>query len=386
MELLRVRDLSLALLPDGAFFVRAPSRGVAARVPMHAVEILSFCSTPRDEASVERAFGPVGVRLYRGLADLGLLVPPTVAAETPVLFENFASLDVHRRMLADRVRLDAYARAIEAVVRPGMVVLDAGTGSGILAGLAARAGARVVYAVDNSDMIEVAAEVFRASGLGDRIRPIRADVADLRLPEPVDVVVTETFGALALAEGGFDDVHACCARNLAPGGRVIPEGVSLALAPVGDRALLDEAVGPFSTYGGVDLGALRTAALQRAMTTTIPAGSLLHPGATFARMPFPSAPQVVGDLVLDGVGAAPIVGFAGWFVLHLAPGVDLDTGPSAPQTHWRQQLFPVEPFDGDGPLALSAQVGPALGDRRGAELRLRWRRGSASGEAFHRMR
>ena len=46
---------------------------------------------------------------------------------------------------------------LAAVVRPGCAALDAGCGSGILAGLTARAGARVVYAVDNSDMIDVAA-------------------------------------------------------------------------------------------------------------------------------------------------------------------------------------------------------------------------------------
>jgi pimeloyl-ACP methyl ester carboxylesterase len=56
----------------------------------------------------------------------------------------------HRSMLADDGRVDAFVRAIEAVVRPGAVVVDIGTGSGILAMVAARAGARRVVVVGHS--------------------------------------------------------------------------------------------------------------------------------------------------------------------------------------------------------------------------------------------
>ena len=41
-------------------------------------------------------------------------------------------------MLADRVRTDSYAAALERTVRPGCVVLDVGTGTGMLAMLACR--------------------------------------------------------------------------------------------------------------------------------------------------------------------------------------------------------------------------------------------------------
>ena len=61
-------------------------------------------------------------------------------------------VDEHLLMLSDEMRTNAYRAAIEAVVKPGMSVLDFGTGSGALAFFAARAGARV-YAVDKSPFI-----------------------------------------------------------------------------------------------------------------------------------------------------------------------------------------------------------------------------------------
>ena len=65
-------------------------------------------------------------------------------------------LDEHREYLADRARTALFRRAIKAVVRPGDVVLDLGSGTGVLGLLALKAGAARVYQVDESPMIEVA--------------------------------------------------------------------------------------------------------------------------------------------------------------------------------------------------------------------------------------
>mgnify|MGYP006317027487 CR=1 FL=1 len=49
---------------------------------------------------------------------------------------------MHRLMLDDEVRIDAFASALAKVIRPGDTVVDVGTGTGVLAFLAKKAGAK----------------------------------------------------------------------------------------------------------------------------------------------------------------------------------------------------------------------------------------------------
>ncbi len=90
-----------------------------------------------------------------------------------------APLDHHRRMLADPHRMDAYERAIRRLVRPGDVVLDLGAGTGILAMLAARAGAARVHAVESMPIARLAADLVRENRLGDRVTVHEADATSL---------------------------------------------------------------------------------------------------------------------------------------------------------------------------------------------------------------
>jgi protein arginine N-methyltransferase 1 len=62
-------------------------------------------------------------------------------------------------MMADEGRMNPYVAALRDTVRPGSVVLDIGTGTGIFSMLAVRFGARKVYAVEPGDSILVAEQI-----------------------------------------------------------------------------------------------------------------------------------------------------------------------------------------------------------------------------------
>src|SRR5689334_13720000 len=107
-------------------------------------------------------------------------------------------LDEHRHYLADRPRLEAYAAALRALVRPGDIVLDLACGTGVLGFLACDAGAGRVYAVDNGPIIDVARRLGAANGYADRISFIREISTRVVLSEPVDLVVCDQVGHLGI--------------------------------------------------------------------------------------------------------------------------------------------------------------------------------------------
>ena len=149
----------------------------------------------------------------------------------------YAEFEVHRTMICDRVRTEAFRRAIDAVVRPGDVVLDVGAGSGILSVFAARAGAARVYALERTTIAVLAQELAAANGVADIIKVIQGDVADIEPPERVDVIVSEWLGGFGIDEGMLAPVIAARDGWLKPDGVMIPRSVTAWVALVYDRYL-----------------------------------------------------------------------------------------------------------------------------------------------------
>ena len=104
-------------------------------------------------------------------------------------------------MLKDQHRLAMFKKAIEQVLQGDEGVLDAGTGSGILAAYAAEKTQGPVCGVDIDDAcIRIAKKIHEASGNTD-IDFILGDAAKVDLAFQPDVLVTETIGQVGPEEG-----------------------------------------------------------------------------------------------------------------------------------------------------------------------------------------
>jgi Ribosomal protein L11 methyltransferase (PrmA) len=112
------------------------------------------------------------------------------------------------------------------------VVLDLGTGSGVLAIAAARAGARHVYAVEASDIADVAERVFAANGVEDRVTLIRGWSRETELPELADLLVAEVIGNEPFEEEILETTFDARRRLLKPGARLIPNTLELMARPI----------------------------------------------------------------------------------------------------------------------------------------------------------
>lgn len=247
-------------------------------------------------------------------------------------------LDYHQRLVADPHRMVAYQRALERLVRPGMVVLDAGAGTGVLAMMAARLGAGKVYAVESMPVASLARELVRHNGLDDRVEVLEADLRTLPPAAPVDLVVSDCLGRF-LYDDQMLEAMAAAFGWLAPGGIVAPRTVELVIAPVaaGHLPLVDSFVSPVL---GLDLAPLRAALSAETWGGAFAPEAVLAEPRVVARWDLPGeAPRVDFSGAFD-LAAGRLVGLAGWFRATLAPGVVLETGPGF-ETHWHQVFWPL---------------------------------------------
>ena len=209
----------------------------------------------------------------------GVIVSQT--DQTPVLTAKshpagFDSLPVHIRMLNDRARTQAYRAAIQQTVTEADIVVDIGTGTGILAATAAAAGARHVYAIERTRMAGLARQFFEANALGSRITVIENESLHVDLPEKADILVSELLGNDPLAEGIRSTTIDAVKRLLKPDARLLPErvrlyGLPLSVAPkwIHGEQVTPAMAGQWQRWYGFDFSPLLDASTSQDQYTQI---------------------------------------------------------------------------------------------------------------------
>lgn len=139
-------------------------------------------------------------------------------------------------MMQDAVRTTAYQHAITSNPTDfkDKVVMDVGTGSGILAYFAVKAGAKHVYAIEASDVADRARVLLAANGYGDRITVIKAKVEEVELPEKVDVLISEPMGFMLVHERMLESYMIARQLFLKPGGKMFTSTGTIFAAPFSD--------------------------------------------------------------------------------------------------------------------------------------------------------
>jgi protein arginine N-methyltransferase 1 len=274
--------------------------------------------------------------------------------------ETTYSIVSYGRMLADRTRLEPYAAALRALVRPGSVVVDIGTGTGFFAILAAKLGARKVYGIDPTDLVRTARELAAENCVADRVEFIQDVSTRVELPERADVIVSDLRSILPPFQGIVATMVDARTRLLAPGGALVPRMDVLMAAPVEAPRLWDDIAGPAEVMG-VTLGAARRVATHHWLRDLFQPGQMLGEAQEWARMDYRTmtVADVSGAAEWAAARAGTAHGLGVWFRADLAEGIGFDTGPG--HTSIYQTAF----FPFTEPVAV------APGDRIRAELQAR---------------
>lgn len=166
-------------------------------------------------------------------------------------FGAYSSFGIHREMISDKVRMDAYSQAIlkNPSLMTGAVVMDVGCGTGILSLFAAKTGASRVIAIEASEkMASVATQIAKENGLwrcteGNNqytgvMEVVQGMVEEIDKsiqikPHSVDVLLSEWMGYCLLYETMLSSVLFARDKWLKPGGAILPDTASIYAAGFG---------------------------------------------------------------------------------------------------------------------------------------------------------
>ena len=222
---------------------------------LRALRFLSRFSRPYSKG-ISHLRGSSKAKVSRSMAEIeqdGSSIMKGGDAEKASDFANYfcsyAFLYHQKQMLMDDVRMRAYHNAImqNKSLFEGKVVLDVGTGSGVLAIWAAQAGAAKVYAVEYTDMAVHARKMVEQNGVSDIVEVIQSSVEDLELPCKVDIIVSEWMGYYLLRESMLDSVIRARNKWMKPEGSMFPSHATMYWAAISSE---EDREGKFKDYTG----------------------------------------------------------------------------------------------------------------------------------------
>lgn len=263
--------------------------------------------------------------------------------QTPVDAREIFSF--HRFLLSNTTtRLAEYRRAIAQMVKPGDIVLDLGTGTGILAFFACLAGAARVYAIEMDSVVELARLLARGNGFDDRIIFLDRRSDDLTLPERVDVIVTDTFGSCGLQRGGLRSLIDARDRFLKPGGTVMPATIEVVATPTETPDIYNEHIEVWSRNPhGLDFSPARQFATNNPSLVRLEEQTFLAEPASIAGLDLYHLDQDVfhGTAGFAARRRGVVHGFCAWFTATLCDTIVISNRPTTTTTNYVQTWLPL---------------------------------------------
>ena len=326
-------------------------------------------------------------------------------------FQSYSYNTIHELMIKDRVRTDAYRDFIydHKHLFKDKMVLDVGCGTGILSMFCAMAGAKLVIAADNSDIIEKARENVFKNGLQDTVKCVKGKIEEVTLPIPkVDIIVSEWMGYCLLYESMLDSVIYARDKFLAPDGLMVPSHATLRIAPLADSDLTASHIDFWREIYGFDMTAMLEKAYEEALVRVAEEEELAADSVPFLELDLHNTK--VEDLTFTRPfkakwkdGFELLEGFVVWFDIifstnrsqQISAGmtaaeakqkglVSFSTGPQSESTHWQQVVFlikdPADKVNAGDDIEGQITYLKKQGQERSLDIEISWAKTGGNGK------
>uniref|UniRef100_A0A3P9JXS6 Protein arginine N-methyltransferase 3 n=2 Tax=Oryzias latipes TaxID=8090 RepID=A0A3P9JXS6_ORYLA len=273
--------------------------------------------------------------------------------EDEAYFSSYGHYGIHEEMLKDKVRTESYRDFMyrNPDVFRDKVVLDVGCGTGILSMFAARAGAKQVIGVDQSDIVYQAMDIIRSNQLEDKITLIKGRIEDIKLPvAKVDIIISEWMGYFLLFESMLDSVVYARDLYLSDGGSVYPDICNISLAAVGDKHKHHDRVAFWDDVYGFNMSCMKKAALPEALVEVVKMDTVISEPTVIQTIDCNrvclSELEFTTDFCLRMTKTTVCTAIVGYFDIFFDKDcnnkVMFSTGPQVTKTHWKQTVFLLE--------------------------------------------
>ncbi|XP_007515942.1 protein arginine N-methyltransferase 3 [Erinaceus europaeus] len=288
--------------------------------------------------------------------------------EDGVYFSSYGHYGIHEEMLKDKVRTESYRDFIyqNPHIFKNKVVLDVGCGTGILSMFAAKAGAKKVFAVDQSEILYQAMDIIRLNGLEDTITLIKGKIEEVHLPvEKVDIIISEWMGYFLLFESMLDSVLYAKNKYLAKGGSVYPDICTISLVAVGDADKHADRISFWDNVYGFNMSCMKKAVIPEAVVEVVDAKTLISAPCSIKHIDCHTTCiadlEFSSDFTLKITKTSSCTAVAGYFDIYFEKNchksVMFSTGPENTKTHWKQTIFQLEkPFSVKAGEALKGKI------------------------------
>ncbi|KAM7434048.1 Protein arginine N-methyltransferase 3 [Porites harrisoni] len=268
-------------------------------------------------------------------------------------FSSYAHFGIHEEMLKDKTRTESYRDFIlnNPTVFKDKVVLDIGCGTAILSMFAAKAGAKHVIGIDQSEIIYQAMDIVRENGLENIITLVKGKAEAVTLPvEKVDVIISEWMGYFLLFESMLDTVLLARDKWLKPTGCVYPDRCTICVAALGNSEKVQQRLSFWDDVYGFKMSCMKRSVCTEPSVEIVNPGDEISSRYTVKNLDVTSCKQ--NDLQFkspfsievnkDSQCSAFVTYFDIFFEKNCDEKVNFSTSPSHPPTHWKQTVFYLE--------------------------------------------
>ena len=269
--------------------------------------------------------------------------------EKDYYFNSYSTFYIHEEMIKDKIRTGSYKKAIEnnKIIFKDKIVLDIGSGTGILSIFAAKAGAKHVYGIEYADIADYAKEIIKQNNLSDKITIIQSKVEEANLPvDKVDIIISEWMGYFLLYESMLDTLLFARDKWLKKDGYLLPDKAQIYLAGIQDSLYKYNKIDSWDNVYGFNFSVLKNPALAEPIIDNFPNNNIISNSCKI----FDIDLYTVKVEDLDFSAGYEIIfnkddtfnGFVTWFDVEfdkIPNKITLSTSPYEPSTHWKQVMF-----------------------------------------------